>query len=166
MKNKIKSFAMLLLISSFSFLSCTKDEMINKDGEISQELKNDPLFESMDKAYSKHWEDIIKYPRDNVNQTFNKKFTEDLEQNKFKNFKDFAKAKEKTGYVDFGKRVRNLIAFKAAEEKLFQKYPELKINKKKFYPYFLKNRGSQIGDEKMKQLLLERKNIQLKNSIK
>ncbi|OXB23619.1 hypothetical protein B0A80_10350 [Flavobacterium tructae] len=162
MKNKIKSFAMLLLVLSLTFLSCVKDEMINKDGEISQELKNDPLFESMDKAYNKYWEDVLKYPRDNVNQTLEKKFTEDLQLNKFKNFKDFAKAKEKTGYVDFGKRVRNLIAFKAAEEKLFQKYPELKVNKKKFYPYFLKNRRSQIGDEKMKQLLLERKNIQLK----
>ncbi|MDL2143756.1 hypothetical protein QQY79_14610 [Flavobacterium tructae] len=162
MKIKIKSFAMLILVLSLTFLSCAKDEMINKDGEISQELKKDPLFESMDKTYNKYWEDVLKYPRDNVNQTLEKKFTEDLQLNKFKNFKDFAKAKEKAGYVDFENRIRNLIAFKAAEEKLFQKYPELKINKKKFHPYFLKNRGSQIGDEKMKQLLLERKNIQLK----
>ncbi|TCN53925.1 hypothetical protein D0809_19175 [Flavobacterium circumlabens] len=161
MKINIK-LLILVLVSFLTFLSCTRDEVINKNGEISKELTKDPLFESMDKAYSKYLEDMIKYPRDNVNQISDKKFKKDLELNKFKSFNDYAKAKEKAGYVDFGKRIRNLIAFKAAEEKLFQKYPELKVNKKKFYSFFIKTRRSQIGDERMKQLLLGRKEIQLK----
>lgn len=154
-----------LVFLSITLFSCSRDEMIDKNGEVSNELKKDPLFESMDKAFTLHFADIIKYPKDSINQSANKKFKRDLDLSKFKNVSDYAKAKEKTGYIDFEKRIGNLIAFKTAEEKLFQKYPELRSNKKKFYAYFLKNKRYKITNEKTRQLLLQRKKYELKNHL-
>lgn len=160
-QTSIKSIALVFLL--IAFFACSRKEMIDKNGEISNELKKDPLFESMDKAYSLHLADMMKYPRDKINPTANKKIKRDLQLNKFKNVTDYAKAKEKAGYIDFEQRIRNLITFKAAEERLFQKYPELKSNKKKFYKYFLKNKRYVISNENTKELLLQRKKYKQKN---
>lgn len=150
----MKSTKLLLLFGvTLLLFSCAKDQtelnqnsIVNQDGQISKNLANDPLFKIFDKANYEISQDLVNYSGEQIDRVKNEQLNKDARNHKFKNFKEFALAKEKIGYRDYNKRTRNhLYAIKTRND-LYNKYPELKsISSRKFFDFYYSNRNYKIS---------------------
>jgi len=158
MRKLIISFLFGVLIT---FFSCSKEKsnkhsetIINENGQISRNLVNDPLFDKFDKANYEMNLDFIKYSDTKVDREKSEKVNDDLRNQKFKNIKEFAIAKEEIGYTDYYKRRKTLFNVLITKKGLFAKYPELaQVKLKNFLDFYKKNKKYKISPNDLKNNL-------------